>query len=224
MERDKDNRRSVAERISDRLREQIISGKLRPGTALVEMDLAEAYDVSRNTLREVLHQLGREGLATFVRHKGVVVRTFDRKDVRELYIARRTLELHALRSGAPADEVRLERMLKAIRAAERALAKKNWREVGTHSLHFHQHIVSMLDSALLDEFFRTICAQLRLVFASDPSEERIQTPDWIAREYQIYELLAANRRGDAVAVLTQYLSDSEQMLLDAIARSGAGKG
>ena len=59
---------SIAERISHQLRDDIMGGKLPPGTQLVEVDLAAAYGASRNTIREVLHQLGREGLATFVRH------------------------------------------------------------------------------------------------------------------------------------------------------------
>ena len=49
---------SIAERISHQLRD-IMGGKLPPGTQLVEVDLAAAYGASRNTIREVLHQLGR---------------------------------------------------------------------------------------------------------------------------------------------------------------------
>ena len=70
---------SIAERISHQLRDDIMGGKLPPGTQLVEVDLAAAYGASRNTIREVLHQLGREGLATFVRHKGVIVRRMERR-------------------------------------------------------------------------------------------------------------------------------------------------
>ncbi|MFP3567042.1 GntR family transcriptional regulator [Paraburkholderia sp. SIMBA_030] len=211
-------RLSVSDRISHQLRENIISGKLPPGTGLIEMDLAAEYSTSRNTLREVLHQLGREGLVTFVRHKGVVVRTLERKDVRDLYVARRTLELQALATGELQQPALLDKMLAAIRAAERALLKENWQAVGTQSLRFHQHIVSLLKSSLLDEFFRTISAQLRLVFASDPDEKRIQTPDWIQREYHICELVMNNRRSEALTAMTRYLDDSERMLLEAMSR------
>ncbi|KAG8153699.1 GntR family transcriptional regulator [Burkholderia catarinensis] len=219
MASEKARGQSVADRISHQLREHIISGKLPPGTSLIEMDLAAEYDTSRNSLREVLHQLGREGLVTFVRHKGVVVRTLNRQDVRDLYVARRTLELHALNTAELAQPALLEKMQSAIRAAERELEKENWQAVGTHSLRFHQHIVALQKSALLDEFFRTISAQLRLVFAADPDERRVQTPDWIQREYQIYDLLTQNRRSEAVTTLSRYLDDSERMLLEAIRRS-----
>ena len=110
-------------------------------------------------------------------------------------------------------------MLRAIRAAETALARGKWRDVGTLSLQVHQHIVALLGSQLLDEFFRTLCAQLRLVFASEPDESRIQTADWIEREYQIYQFLAADRCQEASRALAAYLDDSEHTLTDVLIRS-----
>ena len=75
------------------MREDIIGGRLLPGTALVEAELVKAYNASRNTIREALHQLDREGLATYVRHKGVMVRRLGLAEVRDLFTVRRTLEL-----------------------------------------------------------------------------------------------------------------------------------
>ena len=43
---------SVTDRILTTIRDDIIEGKLLPGTALVENDLTQLHDVSRNTLRE----------------------------------------------------------------------------------------------------------------------------------------------------------------------------
>ncbi|MGO4331382.1 GntR family transcriptional regulator [Cupriavidus sp. 2TAF22] len=218
MPAERENGISIAERISHQLRDDIMGGKLPPGTQLVEVDLAALYGASRNTVREVLHQLGREGLATFIRHKGVVVRRMERKDLREIYAARRALELQAINGDLPLQPALLDKMLTAIHAAERALAKKNWRHVGTLSLQVHQHIVAQLGSRLLDEFFRTLCAQLRLVFASEADESRIQTPDWIEREHRIHDLLVRDQRGEAAQALSAYLDDSERTLMAVLTR------
>ena len=72
---------SVTERIVTQIRDKIICGDLAPGTPLTEADLTKAFDVSRNTLREALRQICREGLAVHYRHRGVVVRTLTRTDV-----------------------------------------------------------------------------------------------------------------------------------------------
>lgn len=208
----------LAERVSKLLHDEIIGGHLPPGTQLVEVDLAAKYSASRNTIREVLHQLGREGLATFVRHKGVVVRRVKSHELKDIYAARRALELHAITAGQPLQEAELAAMLATIKAAELALANAQWREVGTLSLQMHRQIVAMLGSQSLDNFFETLCAQLRLVFTTHPDESQIQTPDWIQREHRIYEHLVANNRKAALRELKAYLDLSEKTLLEVVER------
>lgn len=211
---------SVADRIGDQLRDEIIGGRLAPGTQLVEVELSAKYLASRNTIREVLHKMGREGLATFIRHKGVVVRAVQSKDLKDIYVARRALELYAIAEAPELQPSALEHMLDTIRAAERALALERWQEVGTLSLQMHQQIVAMLGSRLIDDFFRTLCAQLRLVFASHPDESQIQTVDWIERELRIHTYLTDNDRRGALRELKAYLALSEQILLEVVEQFG----
>ncbi len=58
-------RRTLAEEAADNLREFILLGKLEPGTAIPERDLAEALGVSRTPLREALRLLEVEGLVEY---------------------------------------------------------------------------------------------------------------------------------------------------------------
>lgn len=195
------------------MREDIIGGRLLPGTALVEAELVKAYNASRNTIREALHQLDREGLATYVRHKGVMVRRLGLAEVRDLFTVRRTLELQAILTSRPLREYQSDRMLDALEAAELAQSREDWRALGTHGLHFHQHIVGLLGSPLFDEFFATVAAQIRLLFSLAPDEEHFQRP-WIIRDRQIHDLLAAGQRQAAAETMASYLDDSENRLLD----------
>jgi len=195
------------------MREDIIGGRLLPGTALVEAELVKAYNASRNTIREALPQLDREGLATYVRHKGVMVRRLGLAEVRDLFTVRRTLELQAILTSRPLREYQSDRMLDALEAAELAQSREDWRALGTHGLHFHQHIVGLLGSPLFDEFFATVAAQIRLLFSLAPDEEHFQRP-WIIRDRQIHDLLAAGQRQAAAEAMASYLDDSENRLLD----------
>ena len=204
---------SVTDRILSTIRNEIIEGKLPPGTALVENDLTQAHEVSRNTLREALRLLCREGLAVHYRHRGVIVRTLTRHDVRDIYRVRRTLELQALMREDPIEEDEIAAMRDAVVHAQAAADEGDWRSVGTYSLLFHRRIVQLLGSPLFDTFFTTILAQLRLVFASAPDERRFQRP-WIAKDQQILELIANGRTAEASAALADYLKQSEHALLD----------
>jgi len=204
---------SVTDRILTTIRDDIIEGKLLPGTALVENDLTQLHDVSRNTLREALRLLCREGLAVHYRHRGVIVRTLTRHDVRDIYRVRRTLELQALVRDEPIEEDDLALMREAIRCAQDAVEREDWRAVGTYSLLFHRHIVRLLHSALFDAFFTTILAQLRLVFGSAPDEKRFQKP-WVAKDQRIFSLIERGHLDKAQAALAEYLTESEHAMLD----------
>lgn len=215
----RENDLSLADRVAIELRADIIGGRLLPGMALVESELVKAYSASRNTIREALHHLGREGLTRYVRNKGVMVRRMTVTDVRDIFQVRRTLELQALGGRQPLSESRLAWMADAIEAAGLAQEREDWQAFGTHSLRFHQHIVGLLRSPLFDEFFTQVAAQLRLVFSSATSEENFQKP-WLDRDRQIHELLGDGRQQDAHEAMSLYLHDSEHELLAIFSRTG----
>lgn len=212
----KANGLSLADQVAHELREDIINGRLLSGMALVESELVRRYSASRNTVREALHLLGREGLTTYVRHKGVMVRRLSGDDVRDLFRVRRTLELQAILVGMPLVDDRSARMGNAIEAAELACEREDWRAFGTHSLRFHQQVVGLLHSPSFDEFFTNIVAQMRLVFSAAPDEARYQGP-WLERDRHIHQLLIDGRRRDADQAMGSYLDDSETQALDLLA-------
>ncbi|WP_210643510.1 GntR family transcriptional regulator [Pseudomonas sp. Tri1] len=209
---------SLADHITLELRADIIGGRLLPGMALVENDLVEAYNASRNTIREALHRLGQEGLTRYVRNKGVMVRRLNAEDVRDVFKVRRTLELQAIMGSQPLREYQSDRMLEALEAAELAREREDWRAVGTHGLAFHQHVVGLMGSPLLNEFFTNVVAQLRLVFYAAPDEPRFQAP-WLLRDREIHDWLAEGDKDAAYEAMSLYLDDSEQLLLQFLAPS-----
>ena len=64
----------LVKRVADALREQIASGKLKPGARLIsEVALAQKLEISRPTLREAIRILGREGLLNIKHGVGTFV-------------------------------------------------------------------------------------------------------------------------------------------------------
>ena len=203
---------SLADQIALELRADIIGGRLLPGMPLVEVELVKAYNASRNTIREALHRLGQEGLTRYVRNKGVMVRRLAREEVRDLFVVRRTLELQAIAQSGPLAEDQSARMQNAIDATTLAREREDWRAVATHSLVFHQQIVSLMRSPLFDEFFAQVIAQLRLVFCAAPDEQGFQSP-WLERDREIYTLLVQQDKPAAGEAMSLYLDDSERLSL-----------
>jgi DNA-binding GntR family transcriptional regulator len=102
-----------------KLREEIATGVLPPGSPLREVSLAGRFGVSRTPVREALRRLEQDRLLV-PGDRGMVVRAIDPHEVVQVYDMRVLLEAEAAGQAArdrrPADLVRLEGLLDRDRA------------------------------------------------------------------------------------------------------------
>src|SRR5574341_322553 len=84
--------RNLVEQIATALRQAIADGKLRPGTRLLEVQVARQMGTSRAPLREALIQLEREGLVVRQPNRGAFVADLTEELVREVASLRGVLE------------------------------------------------------------------------------------------------------------------------------------
>jgi DNA-binding GntR family transcriptional regulator len=99
-----------------RLEEDIIFGRLAPGSRLVEDNLMARYGASRHYVRQALVQLERIGIVIREKNVGATVRSYSADEVRQIYEVREMLTRQAiLKIPVPAQPELVER-LKAIQA------------------------------------------------------------------------------------------------------------
>lgn len=84
--------RTTAELVLERMKDDVLTGHLPPGTKLTERELAERYQASRTPVREALKQLVSSQLAVNVPYHGVHVRTVSLEFARDIYEVRAGLE------------------------------------------------------------------------------------------------------------------------------------
>src|SRR5512134_3831683 len=89
---------SVNSRVFSTLRKAIFAGKLKPGLALRELELARDLNVSQATVREALFKLEHTGLVTRAPNRGTYVTSFSDAEIRE------RLEIRVLLEGFAAIE------------------------------------------------------------------------------------------------------------------------
>src|SRR5579859_7257331 len=98
-------RDSAPERIAAQLRSRIVTGRLPPGQALREVEIARQLGVSRGPVREAFQRLIQEGLLEAHPARGVFVPQLDAGDIADLYLARGAVEIAAAQllatSGTP---------------------------------------------------------------------------------------------------------------------------
>ena len=117
-----ENHRQLRQWVADRLRSDILEGRLKPGEWLRQERLAQEHGVSQTPVREALKQLAAEGLVEHVPYRGIQVVQFSLEDVEDLYSCRAAVEGMAARYAAEAiteeelDELRSlhERMVACV--------------------------------------------------------------------------------------------------------------
>ena len=82
------------------LRDEIVSWRLAPGTALSEIELAARLGVSRTPLRAALARLALEGLVDTSRGRTGIVSDVSAESIAELFELREALETQASRLAA----------------------------------------------------------------------------------------------------------------------------
>lgn len=75
-----------------RLRQQILSGRLKPGTRLQQEEIAQEFGLSRVPLREAIRKLEGERLVVVNPRRGVTVSELSDADLADLYRVRLALE------------------------------------------------------------------------------------------------------------------------------------
>jgi DNA-binding GntR family transcriptional regulator len=204
-------RSSAVDQVAEAVREMILRGDLAPGTRLREVQLAESIGISRNTARDAVRALARQGLVTRAMHRGAVVVRLAEDDVVDVFRVRRAIEPQATEASAGATADQLSALEEPVTQLERAAADGDWDHMVEADCLFHLRLVGFLDSPRLDHFYDTIQGELRLCLAIGDRDEG-DPDDLVAEHRELYELIATGEQGQCVARLNERLADTEQRL------------
>jgi DNA-binding GntR family transcriptional regulator len=83
---------TVHERVRDWMRSAIADGTLKPGSRIVQTEIASMLGVSPTPVREAMRDLAAEGLIKLNARRVATVTSIDVDDLREIRILRETLE------------------------------------------------------------------------------------------------------------------------------------
>jgi DNA-binding GntR family transcriptional regulator len=124
--------------VTKRLRDAVLSGAIRPGTRLVQSELARALRVSVTPVREALRDLAGEGLIDFDAFRGATVHTPSVDELHDIFDVRTHLIELSVRRGVSA--ITPAELAKARQLAKDMVEERdqfNWVELNRE---FHQII------------------------------------------------------------------------------------
>jgi DNA-binding GntR family transcriptional regulator len=150
--------------IADRLRRAIVTGRMRPGTVLVETALAEQMNVSRAPIREAIALLENDGLVETAAYKGKRVKPLTVREVEEIWSLRQTFEVMAVRRIL--DRGRTSPPLWEPCHAMQAAAEADDREaliLGDEQ--FHRTLIALADHQLLLQSWTALYLRIHQIMA-----------------------------------------------------------
>jgi GntR family transcriptional regulator, rspAB operon transcriptional repressor len=187
------------------LREEILSGRMRPGQSLSENEIAQRLGVSRTPVREAIIRLESEGLLEVRPQVGTTVSPIDVDAVADVQFLREAIECRtvalAARSASSADARELRALLKA---QGRVAARGDHPAFVPLDDRMHQKLVSMAGRPNVWRAVEDAKAQLdRVRFLS------LEDPAWLAtihhQHEEIVERVLAGDADGAVAAMSRHL-------------------
>jgi DNA-binding GntR family transcriptional regulator len=208
------DRQSTPSQITDALEEEILDGSMKPGERLREAQLAEAFSVSRNSVREALRVLERKGLVRHIPHRGAEVIKLTVEDVGDLFRARTVLERAGLR-GAAGSKESMALLMHEVEGIERAAQARDTGALLEHDLSFHRILVEQIGSRRLDDQYVTLQRELRLALSQLDSYDPMKQ---VEDHREIVEALGAGKGDVADDALKSHLDVAAERVLELVAK------
>ena len=154
--------------IADRLRREILTGAIAPGSPIKERDHAERLGISRTPLREAVRILAKEGLVTLRPLRSPLVTDLTRAEAMDEVAVLRLLELAGGELAcANATDAEIKAIAALARAVEDNHATGDKVEVFDIDMRMHRAIVAAGHNAALSRSYGEYLARLwRIRFLS----------------------------------------------------------
>ncbi|MEW2412549.1 GntR family transcriptional regulator [Streptomyces sp. NPDC046866] len=157
-------RNTLRQQIADALRDEVLAGRLPPGTEFTVKQIAEQYEVSATPVREALVDLSAQGLLESVQHRGFRVRVYTLDDFRGM-IEARTLVVDGIfrrlveRGTAPGSSDLLVSVRRRAEEAGRAAQSGSLEVLIGYDLRFWRELSGLVGNTYISDFLHRIRVQ-----------------------------------------------------------------
>ncbi|MBO9329111.1 FCD domain-containing protein [Achromobacter xylosoxidans] len=194
--------------VEDRLTQAIVQGRLRPGSRVVEAEIARQMSISRAPVREASRRLERQGILVSKPRRGFFVREMSVREIDDLFQVRLSLEMTAIAAACEhADAAGMARLkaLMDLMTAEAADAPQHRRiEL---DLSFHTLICELSGNAYLLRLFSSTQTEMRMIISL--IDNVYQDPEMVAATHQpILDALSRRDVQAAQACMKVHLDDA----------------
>jgi DNA-binding GntR family transcriptional regulator len=210
------DQKSSSQRVYQVTKEQILSGEVRGGQLLSEVEMAAQLGVSRTPVHEAFLRLAAEDLLELMPRRGAVVVSASVHDTADLLEMRLALEAAAVRRlcrSAEAVETLFSELSDLIEQQRRGVAARAPQQFAAADDAFHRRIVEVAGNSIAQRFYGSLSDRQRrmMVDAAQRDSTRLTL---MTNEHE--QLAAAIRQRDLPtfeAVLLAHLESTYRVVL-----------
>lgn len=214
--------KTAQQAVAEALRRDITTGKLAPGSWIVQEALAEQFGMSRIPVREALKTLEAEEYITYVPHSGYRVAKLGLEDLLEVFRLRDILEEELIRDAMPRliDEV-VDAMRAEMAEMDRAAAAGDLIAVGVANRRFH---FLPFEASRMARTRRLVTQLWNTADAYRPLYAHLMDLEKVNSEHVLFvEAMVARDAEAAVAINHQHRSHAVDHLREVFSREEAGQ-
>lgn len=157
---DLNNFKPLRDVVFENLRESILTGRLKPGQRLMEIQLAEGLGVSRTPVREAIRKLELEDLVVMLPRKGAYVTNMSLKEILDVLEVRASLESLAAKLAAKRrnekDIEKLKQIIKKIKDLSEKEDKSLMVAISELDIELHHYIFNIANNKSLTKTTKII--------------------------------------------------------------------
>lgn len=191
--------------LTDRLRQDIVTGNLVPHQRLIESDVAEEHGASRGEVRLALNELITEGLVERIPNRGARVRKVSLEEAIEITEVRAAVESLCARKAAEKITNEQANGLSDIGEAMQEAVDRGARdEYSNLNRKLHTLIIEVADQQTAAQTIARLRSQaIRYHFqlSTQPDRPQVSLPQHLA----IIEAICARNPGAAAAAMQEHL-------------------
>ncbi|MEJ2623728.1 MAG: GntR family transcriptional regulator [Pseudolabrys sp.] len=212
--------RMLPDQVSAFLIRGLMFGSLKPGQRLNEAELSRQLGISRNPIREAIRRLEERGLLVAVPRKGTFVRTFDRRDIDEIFSFRVMMERFAMEQAMPSmTDADIDRVAGYVDAMVAAAEADNEIDLIENDLAFHLEICRLSGNRQTLHAFSNIQAEVQMLITM--AERRFESLiDAAVDHWPIVQAVRTRDPEKAMDAISYHIRDSWRLLLETEAWDG----
>jgi DNA-binding GntR family transcriptional regulator len=195
-----------------RLQNDILSGKYRPGDRLNESFIAREYSISRIPVREALFQLRESGMVMQRERRGMFVTALSEQEVEQITTVRILLETEAFlqtrRVMTPRTAQELGALVERMESAHISVP-----EAAALDLQFHRRVWELSGN----EYLRKVLDPIATLLFAHNTLERVGpiNKDWRLNHHRkLLNVLTSTREPDVKAALIRHTADAYRKPLE----------